>query len=207
VKKFLNSYSSPYSKTKQTKYLNIFLAQYLILLDLAAFGLPLGQAIGRLGNWFNQELYGRPTNLPWGIYIRPENRLSGYEQFSHFHPLFLYESLWCLGIFIFLYLLTNNFHKARTRKFKQFFQTHASSLGTINSNEVKKFLNLYSSPLKYCPGLLFFTYLFLYSFGRFWLEYLRINPWQWGGLAVAQWFCIAAFVSSIVGLALYIKNR
>jgi phosphatidylglycerol:prolipoprotein diacylglycerol transferase len=65
-------------------------------LDIFAPGLILAQAIGRWGNFFNQELYGYPTDLPWGIYIDPAHRLAGYESFSHFHPLFLYESLWNL---------------------------------------------------------------------------------------------------------------
>ncbi len=71
--------------------------------DVAALGLPLGQAIGRLGNWVNQELYGLPTTLPWGIYIAPDNRLSGFEAYSHFHPLFAYEAVWMLLTFAFLY--------------------------------------------------------------------------------------------------------
>lgn len=71
--------------------------------DVAAMGLPLGQAIGRLGNWVNQELYGLPTTLPWGIFIAPENRLSGFAAFSHFHPLFAYEAVWMLLTFTFLY--------------------------------------------------------------------------------------------------------
>lgn len=62
--------------------------------DITAPGLILAQAIGRWGNFFNQELYGYPTDLPWGIHIDPAHRLPGYEAFSHFHPLFLYESLW-----------------------------------------------------------------------------------------------------------------
>jgi len=65
-------------------------------LDIVAPGLVLAQAIGRWGNFFNQELYGYPSDLPWGIYIDPAHRLPGYESFSHFHPLFLYESLWNL---------------------------------------------------------------------------------------------------------------
>ncbi len=60
---------------------------------IAAPGVALAQAIGRWGNFVNQELYGPPTDLPWGIFIRPENRLAGYEAFESFHPLFLYESL------------------------------------------------------------------------------------------------------------------
>lgn len=74
--------------------------RFLKMLDAGAVGLPLGQAIGRLGNYFNQELYGKPTSLPWGIYIRPENRLLSVWEFERFHPLFLYESIYCLIIFI-----------------------------------------------------------------------------------------------------------
>jgi phosphatidylglycerol:prolipoprotein diacylglycerol transferase len=69
---------------------------FLVWLDVVAPGLALAQAIGRWGNFINQELYGPPTDLPWGIPIDPQYRLPGYEQFTHFHPLFLYESLWNL---------------------------------------------------------------------------------------------------------------
>lgn len=62
--------------------------------DIVAPGLLLAQAIGRWGNYFNQEIYGYPTSLPWGIYIAPENRMPGYESYTHFHPLFFYEFLW-----------------------------------------------------------------------------------------------------------------
>lgn len=62
--------------------------------DIVAPSLALGQAIGRWGNFVNQELYGMPTDLPWGIFIEPAYRVPGFEQFSHFHPTFLYESLW-----------------------------------------------------------------------------------------------------------------
>ncbi len=68
------------------------------LLDVVAPTIPLAQAIGRLGNWFNQELFGRPTTLPWGLRIDPEHRPDGYEQFSTFHPTFLYEALWNLAL-------------------------------------------------------------------------------------------------------------
>lgn len=69
-----------------------------VLLDMAAPAIPVAQAIGRLGNWFNQELYGRPTDLPWGLKIDEENRQVGYERFSTFHPTFLYEALWNLAL-------------------------------------------------------------------------------------------------------------
>jgi len=61
--------------------------------DLIAPGVALGQAIGRWGNFFNQELYGRPTDLPWAVVIRPENRVLGYENVARFHPMFLYEMI------------------------------------------------------------------------------------------------------------------
>lgn len=71
-------------------------------LDVVAPALALGQAIGRWGNYFNQELYGSPSTLPWAIEISPENRLPGYEDQATYHPLFLYESLWNFGTVILL---------------------------------------------------------------------------------------------------------
>ncbi|MGN6782582.1 MAG: prolipoprotein diacylglyceryl transferase, partial [Marmoricola sp.] len=68
-----------------------------ILADALAPGLLLAQAIGRWGNYFNQELFGRPTTLPWALEIAPTHRPPGYEQYPTFHPTFLYESLWDLG--------------------------------------------------------------------------------------------------------------
>jgi phosphatidylglycerol:prolipoprotein diacylglycerol transferase len=74
-------------------------------MDIVAPGLILAQAIGRWGNFFNQELYGYPTDLPWAIYIAPAHRLPGYEAFSHYHPLFFYESMWNLIGFALLMIL------------------------------------------------------------------------------------------------------
>jgi prolipoprotein diacylglyceryl transferase len=68
------------------------------LLDTVAPALALAQAIGRWGNWFNQELFGGPTTLPWGLRVDPPQRPEGYEQFATFHPTFLYESLWNLTL-------------------------------------------------------------------------------------------------------------
>ena len=69
---------------------------FLMFADSAAPGVAVAQAVGRLGNWFNQELFGRPTTLPWGLEISPEHRPPGYAQFATYHPTFLYEALWCL---------------------------------------------------------------------------------------------------------------
>ncbi len=65
--------------------------------DAIAPGLLVAQAIGRLGNWFNQELFGRPTDLPWGLEIDPVHREQAYKAFATFHPTFLYELLWNLA--------------------------------------------------------------------------------------------------------------
>jgi len=66
----------------------------LAFADAIAPGLILAQAIGRWGNYFNQELFGRPSDLPWAIRIDPENRPTGYADAETFHPTFLYESIW-----------------------------------------------------------------------------------------------------------------
>lgn len=68
--------------------------------DAAAVGLPLAQAIGRWGNYFNQELFGMPSTLPWAVEIDPSHRPDAYADAATFHPTFLYESLWNLAIVI-----------------------------------------------------------------------------------------------------------
>lgn len=66
--------------------------------DAIAPGIALAQAIGRWGNYFNQELFGAPTELPWGLEIALDKRPSGFEEYVTFHPTFLYESLWLVGV-------------------------------------------------------------------------------------------------------------
>lgn len=83
-------------------------------LDLLALVAPLGQAIGRLGNFFNQEAFGRPTALPWGIYILPDHRPFEFLGEKYFHPTFLYELLWDLCVLaILLYLGRRSANRAR----------------------------------------------------------------------------------------------
>ena len=67
-------------------------------MDAAAPGLLVAQAIGRVGNWFNQELFGGPTTLPWALRIDPAHRPPGYAQYATFHPTFLYELVWNLAL-------------------------------------------------------------------------------------------------------------
>jgi prolipoprotein diacylglyceryl transferase len=71
-------------------------------MDAAAPGLLVAQSIGRIGNYFNQELFGGPTTLPWGLKIDPANRPPGYEQYATFQPTFLYEIIWNLSLAGFL---------------------------------------------------------------------------------------------------------
>jgi phosphatidylglycerol---prolipoprotein diacylglyceryl transferase len=80
-------------------------------LDCAIVGIPLAQAIGRWGNYFNQELFGRPTDLPWGLHVDEAFRPYGYATYEQFHPVFLYESVLDIGVFIALGLLWRPLHE------------------------------------------------------------------------------------------------
>lgn len=77
--------------------------------DLAVIGVILGQAFGRWGNFFNQELYGGPTDVPWAVYIDPVHRLPAVSEYGRFHPAFLYESLWSLLTFAILMILLKRY--------------------------------------------------------------------------------------------------
>ena len=72
--------------------------------DVIAPGLLVAQAIGRWGNWANGELFGKPSTLPWSVKVPLANRPSGFTNFETFHATFLYESIWCLAVAIFLLL-------------------------------------------------------------------------------------------------------
>lgn len=97
--------------------------------DAIAPGIVLAQAIGRWGNWFNQELFGAPTDLPWGLEIDPANRPEGYEQFATFHPTFLYESLWCVGVAIVLVWADRRWRMGHGRVFALYVSLY--SLGRV----------------------------------------------------------------------------
>lgn len=87
------------------------------MLDACAPAIPLAQAIGRFGNWFNQELYGRPTDLPWGLEIDPSHRPSDHLDEPTFHPTFLYEALWCLGVVALVMWAERRWNLTRGRAF------------------------------------------------------------------------------------------
>ena len=85
--------------------------------DAVAPGLVLAQAIGRFGNYFNQELYGAPTTLPWALRIDPAHRPADTPDVAIYHPTFLYESLWCIGVFFLLLWAEKRFRLDRGRLF------------------------------------------------------------------------------------------
>ena len=118
--------------------------------DIIMPAVLLGQAIGRWGNYINQELYGLPTNLPWSIYISPENRTGEYREYSNFHPLFLYESILnTLGCISLLWVHRKYQDKLvagditfgyfviypSIRFVLEFIRVDSSKIGTINANQ------------------------------------------------------------------------
>ncbi len=118
--------------------------------DIATPSLALGQAIGRFGNFFNQELYGAPTNLPWKLYIDPVHRLSGFESVEYYHPLFAYESLLSFANMFFLMWIARRFEgRLKTgdvflvylitypliRFSLDFLRLDASQLAGVNANQ------------------------------------------------------------------------
>ena len=123
---------------------------FLTLADTVIPGVALAQAIGRWGNFFNQEVYGKPTNLPWKLYIDPAHRIQGYQNNDYYHPLFLYESLWNVLIMAVLLWMARRFEKwlkpgdlfliymimySIGRFSLEFLRLDASQIGGINFNQ------------------------------------------------------------------------
>jgi prolipoprotein diacylglyceryl transferase len=111
----------------------------LVILDCAAPAAAIAQALGRFGNYANQELFGGPTSLPWGLEIDPAHRPPQYLNDSTFQPTFLYESIWDLIVFALLLRVARRWRRQ-------------------------------------AAGYVLVLYLALYSFGRFFVEGLRIDP-------------------------------
>ena len=150
---------------------NIHLKTFI---DILIPSIILGQSIGRWGNFFNNEAFGIPTDLPWKLFIPMQNRPIEFINYQFFHPTFIYESLWNFLIFILLITI--------------FYQQN-------NKNSVR-------------PGFISCLYLIGYSFGRFWIEGLRIDPlcigglppFCDGGLRMAQFISIFLFSSGLIGI-------
>jgi phosphatidylglycerol:prolipoprotein diacylglycerol transferase len=121
-----------------------------VFADVIAPGLAMAQAVGRWGNFLNQELYGAPSDLPWAIYIDPLHRISGYADVAYYHPLFLYESIWNLLNMALLLWLGKKFAEKLLsgdiflvylivypigRFLLEYLRLDASSVGLINANQ------------------------------------------------------------------------
>ncbi len=149
----------------------------LIYLDAIALGLPLGQAIGRQANFINQELYGPPTTLPWGLRIDPlhrivpYNNLDLYPQSVLFHPLFLYESLWNFVGFGLIFWIA--------RRFEQQLRT----------------------------GDILLLYLIWYPLGRFFIEFLRTDSWFFPGTPFNAVHILSFIACSGAVVLLYLRHR
>ena len=120
------------NSTKENAY-----PSFAVFMDALAPGIVLAQAIGRWGNWFNIELFGKPSTVPWALEVPLNKRPAGYQTFATFHPTFLYESLWCIAV--------------------------ALLLLWVSRRELLR------------EGGVFLLYVASYSFGRFWIEGLRID--------------------------------
>ena len=136
------------------------------LLDAAAPAIVVAQAIGRLGNWFNQELFGRPTTLPWALQIDPAFRPLGYGQYPTFHPTFLYELVWDLLVALALVLLDRKFRLGHGKVFALYviFYTLGrfwiEALRIDQVNEIGGFrLNNYTSLIVFLVALGWFLWL------------------------------------------------
>ena len=151
------------------------------VLDVLLPSVVLGQAIGRWGNFFNNEAFGIPTSLPWKLFIPINNRPSEFFEEAYFHPTFLYESIWNILIFCTLIFLFR--------------------LGI-------------KGQIKLPEGAISFIYLIMYSFGRFIIEGLRIDPlcvnatppFCEGGVRVAQLMSIILISLGFMGLLFVYKK-
>ncbi|HEU5083380.1 MAG TPA: prolipoprotein diacylglyceryl transferase, partial [Acidimicrobiales bacterium] len=94
-------------------------------------GIAIAQALGRWGNWFNQELFGKPTTLPWGLQIDPENRPAGYADVETFHPTFLYECVWNLGVAGLVIWADRRFRLGHGRAFALYVMGYTAGRGWI----------------------------------------------------------------------------
>jgi prolipoprotein diacylglyceryl transferase len=115
------------------------------LADALAPGIVLAQAIGRFGNWFNQELFGRPTDLPWGLEIDPQFRPEQYADVETFHPTFLYEALWCVLVALILVWADRRFRMGHGRVFALYVALYTvgrSYIETLRVDPAREVLGL-----------------------------------------------------------------
>jgi len=132
--------------------------------DAIAPGIAFAQAIGRWGNWFNQELFGRPTAMPWGLEIDRANRPLDFINYPTFHPTFLYESIACLAIGFFLLWADRKFVFGFGRLFALYLATYCAARGVIETIRVDEAnhilgirLNVFTSIIVGIGALIFYV--------------------------------------------------
>lgn len=148
---------------------------FLEFLDLAAVVIPLGQAVGRWGNFVNKELFGPPTELPWGMFVPPENRPAMYRYNDTFHPLFLYESLLDIMLFFALLLL----YRRKT---------------VLEKNRKS------SKPVYMLKGFFTLAYLVGYGLIRYSTEFIRIQTWVVNGVNITQLISLFLVFVGVAGI-------
>lgn len=138
---------------------------FLTMADALAPGLLVAQAVGRLGNYFNQELFGKPTTQPWGLEIAPRFRPDGYEQFATFHPTFLYELLWNLAAAALLVWLDRRLKLTHGRVFALYVMLYTAgrvwieALRIDDANLIGPFrLNIWTSVIVFALALAYFVW-------------------------------------------------
>jgi prolipoprotein diacylglyceryl transferase len=140
-------------------------------LTLLAYTLPnvlIAQSVGRIGNYFNQELYGRPSSSFLKLAVDPEYREAGYTQFTYFHPTFLYEAVACLSFFIVYHLLLKGFLNNNYLKIGYYFFVYGVSRFFVESLRIDPSAHFAGFRLNQVTSLLFITVslFFLYSGSR-----------------------------------------
>jgi len=127
------------------------------LADAIAPGIAVAQAFGRWGNWFNQELFGRPTTLPWGLSIDPAHRPPGYGAFPTFQPTYLYESLWCLGVAALVIWADRRFTLGHGRAFALYVAAYTVGRGWIEYLRIDTAHHFFGLRLNDWTSLIVFT--------------------------------------------------
>ncbi|MCW2830606.1 MAG: prolipoprotein diacylglyceryl transferase [Aeromicrobium sp.] len=138
---------------------------FSMLADALAPGLLVAQAIGRIGNYFNQELFGRPTDLPWALEIDAANRPSGYLDSPTFHPTFLYELLWNLAAAALIIAIDRRYRLTGGRAFALYAMLYTAGRVWIESlridtvNHLGPFrLNVWTSIIVFVVAAVFFLW-------------------------------------------------